>query len=109
MGVGQKSHIVYLFDFGLAKLYADPSHIPYRDESLGNVLLYLLHGCLPWQGRYAPSKGAKLLRMLKTKAGSALRDLLARSPVEFTTYFDHCHGLEFKEKPDYTLLIHSSR
>ncbi|KAG1841818.1 kinase-like domain-containing protein, partial [Suillus subalutaceus] len=25
MGVGQKSHIVYLFDFRLAKLYVDPS------------------------------------------------------------------------------------
>ncbi|KAG1868454.1 kinase-like domain-containing protein [Suillus subluteus] len=134
MGIGEKSHIVYLFDFGLAKLYVDPStgaHMPYREgrialgtmryssynvhygreqgrrddlQALGNVLLYLLHGRLPWQGIYAPSKEAKLRRMGEMKAGSAFRDLLARSPAEFTTYFDHCRGLKFEEKPNYALL-----
>jgi casein kinase 1 len=135
MGIGEKSHIVYLFDFGLAKLYVDPStgaHIPYREgrtalgtmryssynvhfgreqarrddlEALGNVLLYLLHGKLPWQGIYAPSKEAKWRRMGEMKAGSAaFRDLLARSPAEFTTYFDHCRSLKFEEKPNYALL-----
>ncbi|KAG1889966.1 CK1 family protein kinase [Suillus subluteus] len=115
MGVGEKSHIVYLFDFGLAKLYVDPStgaHIPYREErvalgtmpyssynvhfgreqgrrddleALGNVLLYLLHGRLPWEDIYAQSKEAQLRRIGEMKAGSAFRDLLARSPSEFTT------------------------
>ncbi|KAG1765718.1 kinase-like domain-containing protein, partial [Suillus placidus] len=91
MGVGEKSHIVYLFDFGLVKLYVDPStgtHKPYREdrvalrtmpyssynvhfgqaeqgrrddlEALGNVLLYLLHGRLPWEDIYPPNKEAKL-------------------------------------------------
>lgn len=73
-------------------------------EAVGNVLLYLLHGRLPWQGIYAPSVEAKLLRIGEMKAGSPFRDLLARSPVEFTTYFDHCRGLKFDEKPDYALL-----
>lgn len=135
MGVGEKSHIVYLFDFGLAKLYVDPptgKHIPYREgrvalgtmpyssynvhfgreqgrrddlEALGNVLLYLLHGRLPWERIYAPSKEAHLRRIGEMKAGSAaFRDLLARSPAEFTTYFDHCRGLKFEEKPNYVLL-----
>lgn len=135
MGVGEKSHIVYLFDLGLAKLYVDPStgkHIPYREgrvalgtmpylshnvhfgreqgrrddlEALCNVLLYLLHGRLPWEGIYAPSKEAHLRRIGEMKAGSAsIRDLLARSPAEFTTYFDHCRGLKFEEKPNYGLL-----
>ncbi|KAG1887633.1 kinase-like domain-containing protein [Suillus subluteus] len=135
MGIGEKSHMVYLFDFGLAKLYVDPStgtHIPFHEgrvglgtpryasynvhfgraeqrrrddlEAVGNVLLYLLHGRLPWQGIYAPSIEAKLLRIGEMKAGSPFRDLLARSPVEFTTYFDHCRGLKFDEKPNYALL-----
>lgn len=38
------------------------------------------------------------------KTGSALRELLAKSPVEFSTYFDHCFALGFEEKPDYELL-----
>ncbi|KAG2340935.1 hypothetical protein BDR05DRAFT_1032181 [Suillus weaverae] len=135
MGVGEKSRIIYLFDFGLAKLYVDPStgtHIPYREdrvalgtmsyssynvhfgreqgrrddlEALGNVLLYLLHGRLPWEDIYAPNKEAKLRRMGEMKTGSAaFRDLLARSPAEFTTYFDHCRSLKFEEKPNYALL-----
>ncbi|KAG2034635.1 kinase-like domain-containing protein [Suillus americanus] len=136
MGVGEKSDIVYLLDFGLAKLYVDPStgtHIPFREgrvglgtpryasynvhfgrgaeqgrrddlEGLGNVLLYLLHGRLPWQGIYAPSIEAKLLRIGEMKAGSPFHDLLTRSPEEFTTYFNHCRGLKFDEKPNYALL-----
>ncbi|KAG1748029.1 kinase-like protein [Suillus occidentalis] len=134
MGIGEKSDMVYLFDFGLAELYVDPStgtHILFREgrvglgtpryasynvhfgreqgrrddiEALGNVLLFLLHGCLPWQGVYSQSLEAKLLRMGEMKAGSAFRDLLARSPVEFTTYFDHCRGLKFEDKPSYLLL-----
>ncbi|KAG1741524.1 kinase-like domain-containing protein [Suillus paluster] len=135
MGIGEKSHIVYLFDFGLAKVYVDPStgaHITFREgrvpvgtarymsymhildevqqgrrddlEILGNVLLYLLHGHLPWQGIYPPSVEAKLLRIGEMKAGSAFRDLLARSSTEFTTYFDHCRGLKSEEKPSYALL-----
>jgi casein kinase 1 len=38
MGVGEKSDMVYLFDFGLAKLYVDPStgtHIPFREGRVG--------------------------------------------------------------------------
>ncbi|KAG1741513.1 uncharacterized protein EDB91DRAFT_1035948, partial [Suillus paluster] len=73
-------------------------------EALGNVLLYLLYGRLPWQGIYAPNKEAKLLRIGEMKAGSAFRDLLARSPAEFTTYFDHCRDLKFEDKPNYALL-----
>src|SRR6267154_3369732 len=73
-------------------------------EALGNVLLYLLHGRLPWQGIHSRSIESKLLRIGEMKAGSPFRDLLKNSPVEFTTYFDHCRGLKFEEKPDYALL-----
>ncbi|KAG1741525.1 uncharacterized protein EDB91DRAFT_1030826, partial [Suillus paluster] len=68
------------------------------------LLLYLLHGRLPWQGIYAPSIETKLLRIGEMKAGSAFRDLLACSPVEFTTYFDHCRSLKFEDKENYAML-----
>jgi serine/threonine protein kinase len=38
MGIGEKSDMVYLFDFGLAKLYVDPStgiHILFREGRVG--------------------------------------------------------------------------
>ncbi|THH19818.1 hypothetical protein EW146_g1422 [Bondarzewia mesenterica] len=134
MGIGRRSNFLYLFDFGLARLFVDPvtgEHIPYRSglvglgtaryasynvhfgreharrddvEALGNILLFLLHGRLPWQGIYAPNIPAKMLRIGEMKQGKPFFDLLARSPPEFTTYFDHCRGLSFEEKPDYTLL-----
>ncbi|KAH7907915.1 kinase-like domain-containing protein [Hygrophoropsis aurantiaca] len=134
MGVGSRASAVHLFDLGLAKLFVDPhtgQHIPPREgrvglgtpryashnvhfgrkqsrrddlEALGNVLLFLLHGRLPWQGIYAPSIEAKLLRIGEMKAGAPFRELLARSPPEFTKYSEHVRGLRFEEKPDYTLL-----
>ena len=73
-------------------------------EALGNVLLFLLHGSLPWQGIYAPSIEAKLLRIGEMKAGRVFADLLRRSPREFTEYFDHCRNLKFEEKPNYTFV-----
>jgi len=133
-GIDVNYSIVYIFDFGLAKLYTDPStgtHIPYREglvgigsaryasynahfgrevsrrddlEALGNSLLYLFHGRLPWQGIYAPSVKAKMDRIGEMKAGKPFRDLLGRSPPEFAAYFCHCRSLSFEARPDYAFL-----
>ncbi|KAF8491435.1 serine/threonine kinase [Gautieria morchelliformis] len=134
MGLGTRCNILHLFDLGLAKLFwnsAPDTHIPFREgriglgtpryashnvhfgreqgrrddiEAMGNVLLFLLHGRLPWQGIYAPSVQAKLLRIGEMKAGSEFADLLLRSPPEFTRYFEHCRNLAFEERPNYQLL-----
>ena len=73
-------------------------------EALGNSLLYLLHGRLPWQGIYGATVAAKNLSIGKMKAGKPFRDLLTQSQPEFTAYFDHCRNLAFEEEPDYALL-----
>lgn len=79
LGLGKKSHIVHIIDFGLAKRYRDSKthqHIQYKEnknltgtaryasvnahlgieqsrrddlESIGYVLVYLANGSLPWQ------------------------------------------------------------
>lgn len=71
---------------------------------LGNVLLFLLHGRLPWQGVYATSIEAKLKRLGEMKEGKAMQNLLASSPPEFAEYFAHCRSLKMEDKPDYDLL-----
>ncbi|KAI0321756.1 kinase-like domain-containing protein [Amylostereum chailletii] len=134
MGLGKNASRVYLFDFGLAKLFENPvtgQHMPYRAdrrgmgtprycsyntayqrelsrrddlESLGNTLLFFYHGRLPWQGIYAPNIPWKFRRIGEMKSGQAFQDLLSRSPPEFTAYFKHVRGLAFDDKPDYGFL-----
>lgn len=88
IGSDSKGYKIYLIDFGLAKRYLDKdgNHIPYKDnknltgtaryaslnthlgieqgrrddlECIGNVLLYLLKGDLPWQNMRANNKKEK--------------------------------------------------
>ncbi|KAF4572382.1 hypothetical protein EYR36_006876 [Pleurotus pulmonarius] len=134
MGYLEDYQRLYLFDMGLSKLYLDPTtgeHMPFREgrggigtpryashnvhfglepsrrddvEAIGILLLYLLHGRLPWQGICAPDIPAKLRRIGEMKRGTRFTDLLAQSPAFFTPFFSHCRRLKFEEKPDYRLL-----
>jgi casein kinase 1 len=97
MGLGKKSHIVHLIDFGLSKKYRDPKthqHIPYKEnknltgtaryasinahlgieqsrrddlESIGYVLVYLVQGYLSWQGVRANNKMEKYQKIMEKK------------------------------------------
>ncbi|EMD34930.1 hypothetical protein CERSUDRAFT_54453, partial [Gelatoporia subvermispora B] len=134
VGLGESRNVVYLFDFGVSKLYMDPitrKHIPFRDgrsevgtpryvshnaqfgrelsrrddiETFGITLLFLFHGRLPWQGVYAPDMKAKVRRIGEMKAGEALRRLLLQSPPEFTALIDHSRNLAFEDKPNYNFI-----
>ena len=74
-------------------------------EALGYSLLHLFHGSLPWQGIYAPSENAKMVRIGEMKLGPAMEEYLQGSPPEFAAYFHHVRGLQFEEEPDYEFLV----
>ncbi|KIY44770.1 kinase-like protein, partial [Fistulina hepatica ATCC 64428] len=125
---------IYAFDFGLARLYINPStgkHIPYREdrhrcgtirycshnaeygreqsrrddiEALGHTLLYLFLGSLPWQGIYAPGIDEKKERIREMKTNNSFREFLNNTEGPFLKYFEHCWGLEFEQEPDYDYL-----
>ena len=67
-------------------------------ESLAYVLIYLLHGALPWQGFSS-------LEILETKKRISPSDLCHGLPVEFCMFFEHCRSLPFDHKPDYEHFI----
>ncbi|KAI0367371.1 kinase-like protein [Pilatotrama ljubarskyi] len=134
IGNKEHSEIVHLLDFGHAKMYLDPNtgeHIPFREErhamgtaryasvaahnrhevsrrddleSLLYVLLEFYHGSLPWRGILAPDWPTKVKRIAEMKSGDVLRDLLSRSPPEFSAFYTHCFKLSYGETPDYDIL-----
>jgi Serine/threonine protein kinase len=126
--------MVYVIDFGLAKMFRDPRthrHIPFREgknltgtaryasinthagieqsrrddlESLGYVLLYFLRGSLPWQGLKANTKKQKYERILEKKTSTTTEILCKGFPAEFKSYFEHIRNLRFEDRPDYDYL-----
>ncbi len=107
VGRGDKSALVYVIDFGLAKRYRDPKtslHIPYKNnkrltgtaryasinthlgieqsrrddlEGICYVVTYFLRGNLPWQGMTARNKNDKYRKIMDTKIGTSL-DVLCK-------------------------------
>jgi len=131
IGRGQKSNIVYIIDFGLAKKYRNPEtlvHGPYREnknltgtaryaslnahlgleqsrrddlEAIGFVLVYFLRGTLPWQGVKAPPGRDKYAAIMDMKLNMPFQELCAGIPPEFATYLEYARNLAFDQEPDY--------
>jgi len=134
MGIKDKSHVVYVVDYGLAKRFYDPrtrTHIPYRNdksltgtaryasihshlgeelsrrddlEAVGFVMIYFFKGQLPWQNLPAFSKSEKYRRIKETKVAISMEELCQGCPSEFLNFMKHCRNLNFEEKPDYEYL-----
>jgi casein kinase 1 alpha len=69
-------------------------------ESLAYVLIYLMHGSLPWQSTTGKST-SELLDMRMAITPSTLCEGL---PAEFAVFLNYTRSLEFKQKPDYQYL-----
>jgi serine/threonine protein kinase len=134
IGLGKKSTLIHIIDFGLAKKYRDPKthqHIPYvehksltgtaryasinthlgieqsrRDdlESLGFVFMYFNRGSLPWQGLKANTKKGKYDKISEKKMSTPIEVLCKNFPPEFSSYLNYCRSLRFDDKPDYGYL-----
>jgi len=134
IGLGKRTNIVYVVDFGLAKKYRDSKthqHIPYREnknltgtaryasinahlgieqsrrddlEAIGYVLIYVVKGYLPWQGIKANNKQEKYHKIMEKKMTTPVEILCKGLPIEFSTYMNYCRTLKFEDKPDYSYL-----
>jgi len=135
LGLGSEASRVHLIDFGLAKRYRDPKkleHIPYREgqqfvgnaafaslpallgeeqsrrddlEAVGNMLVYLARGRLPWSSAATKaSPGCEQEAILNKRRSISVDKLCRRLPAEFTTYMEYCRGLAFDDTPDYEYL-----
>merc|ERR1712217_642131 len=132
IGVGKKSNLVYLVDYGLAKRYRNPKtmhHIAYHEnsqltgtaryasinthlgieqsrrddlESIGYLLVYFARGGLPWQGLKANTKKEKYERIMAKKIATPVEALCKNLPEEFATFMRYCRSLRYEEMPNYT-------
>ena len=131
IGNESKTNIIFLIDFGLSKRFKNNKthqHIPYkegrsfigtsryasinahlgvelsrRDDlmSIGYILVYLLKGCLPWQGLRGENK---LTKIMENKIQISNELLCSGLPNEFCHYLNYCKNLKFEDRPDYEFL-----
>ena len=131
--IGRSNHgtIIYMIDFGLAKMYRDPktgTHIPMvngksltgttrfaslnnhrgmecsrRDdlESLAYMLIYFIKGKLPWQGIEASSREKWNEKVYHKKVATPLKELCSNMPIEFSYFLSSVRNLGFEEEPKY--------
>lgn len=70
-------------------------------ESLAYVLIYFLHGSLPWQHLEGGLKKQRYRRIMQQKLNIPTIELFSGLPVEFQIFLDYTRGLSFDAKPDY--------
>ena len=134
IGRGNKSHIVYVLDFGLSKKYWSSKknkHIPYctnkkltgtaryasinalsgceqgrRDdlESIGYIIMYFILGHLPWQGLKVNNKEDRYKKICDKKKATSAKELCEGYPQQLENFVNYTRNLKFMEIPDYNYL-----
>ena len=131
IGRAEKSHILFLTDFGLSTQYSRSSketvlppllsnqvtgnalfasvgsHLNYEPspkddlESLGYMLAYLLNGKLPWSGINTSDPQKKANIITNTKMTSSIYNICGDAPEELATFLRHVKELKQSAMPDY--------
>ena len=134
VGLDNKSHIIYVLDFGLSKKFRSSrthQHIKFtvnkkltgtaryasinalkgceqsrRDdlEAIGYMLMYFLRGNLPWQGLHVAKGEDRYKKILQKKRSTSAEELCKGFPKEFVDYINYTRNLEFEADPDYKYL-----
>ena len=75
-------------------------------ESLIYIIIYFIKGELPWQGIKYKTKSEKYSKIFEIKKKSTIKggELCESIPAEFQAIIDYIIGLEFTEKPNYSMI-----
>ncbi|CAD5179033.1 unnamed protein product [Musa acuminata subsp. malaccensis] len=71
-------------------------------ESLAYTLVFLLRGCLPWQGYQGENKG---FHVCKKKMATSSEALCCFCPLPFKQFVEYVVNLKFDEEPNYAKCI----
>ena len=134
IGIGGHCDEISIVDFGLVKQYRNRNthiHIPCRTnyaltgtaafasinshngleqsrrddlESLAYILIYFLHGSLPWYGGANNAKTPRLKFTRNSKVNSDINFICDSLPKEFAILLDYARALQYDETPDYKYL-----
>ena len=128
----KENNTVYIIDFGLSKEYLDfetQTHLPYKDnrrfvgtpryasinthvgirqsrrddiESIAYILIYFIHGSLPWQGLKAKNKAEKKEKIKEMKINFDIDSSEYETvPTLVKEFLKYSKILKYDEKPDY--------
>ena len=131
MGLSDQSLTAFIVDFRLAKRFHHPAtgqHIPFRQvqcirgtpafisihahlgaelgcrddlESLAYMLIYLVHGSLPWLSKDGCRQASSILNM---KQKTTIEVLCHHVPCELAKFLTYTRTLSFSEDPNYSYI-----
>ena len=134
MGLAEESNTVIFVDFGLTRTIIDPAtgnHIAFvggknligtcryvslnshmgfelsrRDDliTVGYIMINMLLGSLPWQGKHSSRPSARYRKVGQIKASYSNKKLCEGCPKQFLLYMDYVTTLSFEEGADFTYL-----
>jgi hypothetical protein len=73
-------------------------------EGLGNTLIYLHQGFLPWQSIKGGNIHEKYRKIMQKKISTSIEELCKNCLPPFSVFMKTCKELRFEEDPNYAFL-----